>query len=509
MAIYQRKIGTPEVYDISEQSPRHISFEEAQKNNIWGQVQDVPEIRTLDGLSGGQAVSFNRAPQNNSYSIFNNALMEMLKSYQTMGTRPAQEQALDLSTQQAQRGMEQATPGMSPGQQSAVRSASQSALTPSIQGAQQRAQTFSEQLSGFKGVLQQTQSMAQALEDQRFKIQENARKMVNDSITQFGSQAFEGVNEQELAQVEKEAGLPKGYLLRTAKSLKEKELEAKKADQWSEPYALGGDYVQKNLATGQVRTAVNMPAGSGVSGSGTNIPVGDNGQPVAIDDPNYMVSVLKNSKGGKAMDASSITSLSKSFNVLDQMNELSGYITGEATGPILGILRSNNPYDVKAQLIKAQLTAIVPNLARGVYGEVGVLTDNDVALYSRTLPNLSSTEDLRKAVLAMTVKTVQRSIENQLEVQAAGGRNVSGYENLYKKLQTKTDALNKSLGINKEAQTTGNIQTDLDSDIKGAMPQFQTREQLIETLIGEYPEMDKQTIANRVYSLIDDNNQIK
>lgn len=32
-------------------------------------------------------------------------------------------------------------------------------------------------------------------------------------------------------------------------------------DNWSDPYSLGGDIVQKNLATGEIRTAVNIPRG--------------------------------------------------------------------------------------------------------------------------------------------------------------------------------------------------------------------------------------------------------
>jgi len=41
------------------------------------------------------------------------------------------------------------------------------------------------------------------------------------------------------------------------------EAEAQGAEQWSEPYYLGGDIVQKNENTGQIRTAVNVAAGSG------------------------------------------------------------------------------------------------------------------------------------------------------------------------------------------------------------------------------------------------------
>lgn len=165
------------------------------------------------------------------------------------------------------------------------------------------------------------------------------------------------------------------------------------------------------------------------------------------EDPDYLSKLITASAGGKKVDAESIKSFSKGLNVIGQLGDLQTAIKSAATGPILGILRSANPYDVKAQAITAQLTALVPNLARGVYGEVGVLTDNDVALYSRTLPNLKSTEDVRNAILAMTVKTVQRSLENQLEVQAGFGRDVSGMLNIYKRVKAQAELLNKSIGI--------------------------------------------------------------
>jgi len=39
--------------------------------------------------------------------------------------------------------------------------------------------------------------------------------------------------------------------------------EVEEVEQWSNPYLLGGDYVQKNLKTGQIRTAVNVAVGTG------------------------------------------------------------------------------------------------------------------------------------------------------------------------------------------------------------------------------------------------------
>lgn len=171
--------------------------------------------------------------------------------------------------------------------------------------------------------------------------------------------------------------------------------------------------------------------------------------------------VIRASAGGKDVDATFIQSFEKGVNVLYQITDLQNSIGDEKTGPILGIIRSNNPYDTKAQLIKAQLQAIVPNLARGIYGEVGVLTDNDVANYAKTLPNLKSTEEVRNAILAITLKSVQRSLENKIRTAAGFGRDVSGILDLYKQIENKVKTLEGSLS----GQSSGN--TDFRSWMSG------------------------------------------
>lgn len=44
---YYRQKGTPEVYDISTGTPRHVTFEEANQKNIWGQIKDVDQVPGL------------------------------------------------------------------------------------------------------------------------------------------------------------------------------------------------------------------------------------------------------------------------------------------------------------------------------------------------------------------------------------------------------------------------------------------------------------------------------
>lgn len=130
----------------------------------------------------------------------------------------------------------------------------------------------------------------------------------------------------------------------------------------------------------------------------------------------------------KVLDASDRQSLTKAVNVAGQLQELSDLVNldSEQYGPIIGRIRDINPLDTNAQQFKALVQGIVPNLARGIYGEVGVLTDTDIENYAQTLPRLTSTEDVQDAMLGLTLKLVRDSVENQLSIAAQNGVNVSG-----------------------------------------------------------------------------------
>lgn len=162
---------------------------------------------------------------------------------------------------------------------------------------------------------------------------------------------------------------------------------------------------------------------------------------------------LLDSAGGKPITDTFAQSLNKGLSVLGQLGVLQTNIKDVATGPIVGAFRGANPWDTNAQVIKAQLNAIVPNLARGVYGEVGVLTDNDVAQYSKTLPNLKSTEDIRNAVLGITIDLIGKSIKRTLEVNAANQKDVSGFVDLYTEMQNTRDSIFQNISGYKNSVT--------------------------------------------------------
>jgi hypothetical protein len=179
------------------------------------------------------------------------------------------------------------------------------------------------------------------------------------------------------------------------------------------------------------------------AGSGPDTP----GTTLGYDDPNYTLDAIQKSKGGRFLTQGELKPITDIQTIVGQAETLTGFVNSIDTGPIVGIIKSNNPYDTKAQSMKAAVTAIVPKLARGVYGEVGVLTDADIENYSRTIANLKNTTDVNKAVMAMTLDIATRSLANQLNSLSAGGRDVSRFESIYKGMNAKASQLKSQLGV--------------------------------------------------------------
>jgi len=142
--------------------------------------------------------------------------------------------------------------------------------------------------------------------------------------------------------------------------------------------------------------------------------------------------------------------ISKAFTGIDQLSDLSVLSKEVKTGLLRGKV---NNFLAKAGLspnaaaFQAQLTAITPNIARGTYGEVGVLTDNDVRLYQSTLPNLTSKEDQNKAIMAMTLRNVKYGLDNKLKSLASSYINVSGYDEQYKDATKKILSIEDDIGV--------------------------------------------------------------
>jgi len=186
--------------------------------------------------------------------------------------------------------------------------------------------------------------------------------------------------------------------------------------------------------------------------------------------------IMATSAGGKPISDSSIVAFEKAFTVLDQIGVLQNNIQSMSTGPLVGLFRGNNPWDTNAQKIKSQLNAIVPNLARGIYGEVGVLTDNDIKNYAKTLPTLQSPEAVRNAVLAITVNQIKKSIENKVKTNASAGKDVSGFLTQYKEMDDYVSGLLGSGGGSSQSIDTLGQQKGF--DVAGARAAGYTEEEI-------------------------------
>jgi hypothetical protein len=165
--------------------------------------------------------------------------------------------------------------------------------------------------------------------------------------------------------------------------------------------------------------------------------------------------ILKWSSWGRGITDWAREELGKFASALSQLWGIQKQISDMKTWPIVWKLRSMNPRDTDANVLKAQLTALIPTIARGVYGEVWVLTDNDIRLYAQTIPNLKWTENINKWVLAFTLDILAWWYKTQLQSLAGSNYDVSGLEWMYNNIKWQAEALKTEIWIwTTQQQTT-------------------------------------------------------
>lgn len=175
--------------------------------------------------------------------------------------------------------------------------------------------------------------------------------------------------------------------------------------------------------------------------------IGDMKQAVMSNKDSDINEIMRRSAGWKAIWETASKGLIKFDQALSQLDAVQKQISDMKTWPILGKIRSMNPYDTNAQVLKAQIQGLIPTIARGVYWEVGVLTDNDIRLYAQTLPNLKGTDAINKWVLAVTLDVLAWWYKTQLASLAWQGYDVSWMVGIYENIKWQADVLRNELGI--------------------------------------------------------------
>ena len=427
--------------------------------------------------------------------LFGTALTELLKSYQSQEKYPFIEKQFNAQDLQAKR-LSFTDPGLigaAPSVQSAARGASVSAVQPTVSGAAEAGRTFASRLETFGDVLNQGRLIQQQAEASALQQKSDAMGLIQTSIANFGPDAFTSADQKEVQQLEKLAGVPAGYISQLSKSLKAIE-DKKKADEIEKENRLFQQELTLRRASQgprQRQTATLTKLDS--SGNpyevlvdaitGKEIASGAPAPTTQVDDFETFLQTNKDrfpqanlnnavgarqraaakeefeggqtigldfdiNKGGKKPNqVENVRPLQKAVAVVGQLGSLQSSIKQTKTDPLIGYLKKLNPYDFDARAIQAQLQATVPNLARGVYGEVGVLTDTDIQNYIKTLPNIQSTTDQNNFVMAMTLKTVLRGYESQLETLAASGYDISGYKDQHARIKKTVTDLESEIGL--------------------------------------------------------------
>lgn len=159
--------------------------------------------------------------------------------------------------------------------------------------------------------------------------------------------------------------------------------------------------------------------------------------------------------GDKRINDSQLEKIQQAEQALGGLESLQGILMqGEdglnLTGPVVGRTRkllTELGGDTDAKAINAIIQGLIPTVARGIFGEVGVLTDADINNYKKTLPNLTSTEDQNKAVSIIMYDVLSRSLQSTLTTNAQNQANVSGFASTYIETRDKINQLKSEIGI--------------------------------------------------------------
>lgn len=218
--------------------------------------------------------------------------------------------------------------------------------------------------------------------------------------------------------------------------------------EWSDPYKLGGDYVQKNTKTGEVKVAVNMPAGGGSGLGGGSAGVVSGVTQAIIDNPSLFDDLTPTNKGKvvaelqangydtanlgvKGLSDTAINSIAQTQKALSDLSDLRSIITKNFAyiGPITG-LQKYNPWS-PARKVQADVDRVKQTVGKALEG--GVLRKEDEDKYKKILATLTDTPDTALYKIDSILSSIQRDIENYKNLQSASGKSLDVKESLTKK----------------------------------------------------------------------------
>lgn len=167
-------------------------------------------------LNRGLAENISRTTNQTNFKDFGMKILNLLLQSQKLGTRPFVEQEFGAQEEQLKR-IEQ-TPanliGAEPRLQESVRIAQAQAIQPTITGARQAQQTFTEQIRALGNTIEQARRIGewiQNIELQQRRINEDQRQEAQKLIVSL-PEAVKNLPEDQKRALEKRAGMPRGII---------------------------------------------------------------------------------------------------------------------------------------------------------------------------------------------------------------------------------------------------------------------------------------------------------
>lgn len=145
---------------------------------------------------------------------------------------------------------------------------------------------------------------------------------------------------------------------------------------------------------------------------------------------NYLMTANGGASGGKALPAAQSTQLSDTKSGIDMLDSLQNVFnqSRDAFDPIMGSLRSLNPYDTQATNANAVIYQVRQIIGKGLEG--GVLRKEDEEKYAHMLPKLSDTP----ATVQNKIDTLKATLINKFNNQIKG-LELTGYNPGYSTIQ--------------------------------------------------------------------------
>lgn len=139
----------------------------------------------------------------------------------------------------------------------------------------------------------------------------------------------------------------------------------------------------------------------------------------------------KSKKEGKTPLDSQINKIIALKSASEDLNSIAkrlNNIPEQFRGPVTGFFAKKNPYSADIQALNSQIIQIIPGLARGVFGEVGVLTEKDAERYLKTIPNNQQDPKVSSEVLKELTEKLERSKKNTVSAYRKAGYDMSEFE---------------------------------------------------------------------------------